>query len=92
MLRALIVLPTRDLVNQVRETFESIAKGQGLKVCYTSIGIEAQKRTLTRAKIASTTGQHSFVHEQNSIVETSSPLYGTDSFNYEHGPLTDLIG
>ena len=32
-LRALIVLPTRDLVNQVRETFEEVAKGRGLKVC-----------------------------------------------------------
>ena len=31
-LRALVVLPTRDLVVQVRETFESIAKGRGLKV------------------------------------------------------------
>jgi ATP-dependent RNA helicase DDX51/DBP6 len=32
-LRALIVLPTRDLVNQVRETFDAISKGTGLKVC-----------------------------------------------------------
>ena len=31
-LRALIVLPTRDLVLQVQETFEAIAKGRGLKV------------------------------------------------------------
>ncbi|KZT07643.1 DEAD-domain-containing protein [Laetiporus sulphureus 93-53] len=31
-LRALIVLPTRDLVTQVRETFEAIAKGRGLKI------------------------------------------------------------
>ena len=31
-LRALVVLPTRDLVIQVRETFEVIAKGRGLKV------------------------------------------------------------
>ena len=31
-LRALVVLPTRDLVVQVRETFEAIAKGRGLKV------------------------------------------------------------
>lgn len=33
-LRALVVLPTRDLVAQVRETFEAIGKGRGLKVCY----------------------------------------------------------
>ncbi|KAF9468213.1 P-loop containing nucleoside triphosphate hydrolase protein [Collybia nuda] len=31
-LRALIVLPTRDLVAQVRETFEEIGKGRGLKI------------------------------------------------------------
>ncbi|KAJ3757412.1 DEAD-domain-containing protein [Lentinula raphanica] len=31
-LRALIVLPTRDLVMQVRETFEEISKGRGLKI------------------------------------------------------------
>ncbi|KAF8273332.1 P-loop containing nucleoside triphosphate hydrolase protein [Lactarius quietus] len=31
-LRALVVLPTRDLVIQVRETFEAIAKGRGLKI------------------------------------------------------------
>lgn len=32
-LRALIVLPTRDLVVQVRETLEALAKGTGLMVC-----------------------------------------------------------
>ena len=31
-LRALVVLPTRDLVMQVRETFEAVSKGRGLKV------------------------------------------------------------
>lgn len=31
-LRALIVLPTRDLVLQVQETFEAVSKGRGLKV------------------------------------------------------------
>jgi ATP-dependent RNA helicase DDX51/DBP6 len=31
-LRALIVLPTRDLVVQVRETIEALAKGTGLVV------------------------------------------------------------
>ncbi|GAA5989854.1 hypothetical protein JCM10908_002351 [Rhodotorula pacifica] len=31
-LRALVLLPTRDLVGQVRETFESYMKGTGLKV------------------------------------------------------------
>ncbi|EIN04039.1 DEAD-domain-containing protein [Punctularia strigosozonata HHB-11173 SS5] len=31
-LRALVVLPTRDLVAQVRETFEAVGKGRGLKI------------------------------------------------------------
>ncbi|KZP00427.1 DEAD-domain-containing protein [Calocera viscosa TUFC12733] len=31
-LRALVVLPTRDLVQQVRETMESLCKGTGLRV------------------------------------------------------------
>jgi ATP-dependent RNA helicase DDX51/DBP6 len=31
-LRALVVLPTRDLVAQVRETFEALAKGRALAV------------------------------------------------------------
>ena len=31
-LRALVVLPTRDLVAQVRETMEGLAKGTGLVV------------------------------------------------------------
>ena len=36
-LRALVILPTRDLVIQVRETFEAISKGRGLKVSAISI-------------------------------------------------------
>ncbi|KAH9838407.1 DEAD-domain-containing protein [Rhodofomes roseus] len=35
-LRALIVLPTRDLVTQVRETFEAVAKGRGVKIATAS--------------------------------------------------------
>jgi ATP-dependent RNA helicase DDX51/DBP6 len=31
-LRALVVLPTRDLVAQVREAFEAVGKNRGLKV------------------------------------------------------------
>ncbi|GAA5838237.1 hypothetical protein JCM3766R1_001870 [Sporobolomyces carnicolor] len=31
-MRALVLLPTRDLVGQVRETFEGFAKGTGLKI------------------------------------------------------------
>ncbi|KZT39974.1 DEAD-domain-containing protein [Sistotremastrum suecicum HHB10207 ss-3] len=31
-LRALIIVPTRDLVSQVRETIEAVSKGRGLKI------------------------------------------------------------
>ncbi|KAL1724352.1 P-loop containing nucleoside triphosphate hydrolase protein [Schizophyllum commune] len=31
-LRALVVVPTRDLVTQVKETFEAVGKGRGLKI------------------------------------------------------------
>ncbi|KAK4051503.1 ATP-dependent RNA helicase dbp6 [Microbotryomycetes sp. JL221] len=48
-LRALILLPTRDLVTQVRETFEKFSKSTGIK-----IGV--------------TTGQHSFLHEQEMLM------------------------
>ncbi|KAF9914978.1 ATP-dependent RNA helicase dbp6 [Lobosporangium transversale] len=48
-LRALVVLPTRDLCVQVKETFETFVKGTDLK-------------------IATSTGQNSFAHEQNILV------------------------
>ncbi|KAG0227018.1 P-loop containing nucleoside triphosphate hydrolase protein [Mortierella sp. GBAus27b] len=51
-LRALVVLPTRDLCIQVKETFETFIKGTDLK-------------------IATSTGQNSFVHEQNILVGES---------------------
>ncbi|SCV73173.1 BQ2448_7098 [Microbotryum intermedium] len=61
-LRALVVLPTRDLVGQVRETFEAFGKGLGLK-------------------IGTATGQHSFTHEQASLVgeNASATLEGGSS-------------
>lgn len=51
-LRALIVLPTRDLCIQVKETFDTFIKGTDLK-------------------IATSTGQNSFTHEQNILVGES---------------------
>ena len=53
-LRALIVLPTRDLVVQVRETLESFAKGTGLVVRETAlVGTRADDRSaLQRGNIA----------------------------------------
>lgn len=64
-LRALIVLPTRDLVVQVRETLEILAKGTGLTVSTTL----RPRISLTQGQIGSATGQHSFSHEQNAIIE-----------------------
>lgn len=73
-LRALIVLPTRDLVTQVRETFESIAKGRGLKV--NNRNTLWQLTTLDNlSQIASTAGHHSFPHEQQTLVDTSAPKW-----------------
>lgn len=55
-LRALVVLPTRDLCVQVKETFETFVKGTDLK-------------------IATSTGQNSFAHEQNILVgDINTPL------------------
>ncbi|KAF9153609.1 ATP-dependent RNA helicase dbp6 [Linnemannia schmuckeri] len=51
-LRALVVLPTRDLCIQVKETFETFVKGTDLK-------------------IATSTGQNSFAHEQTILVGES---------------------
>lgn len=51
-LRALVVLPTRDLCIQVKETFETFVKGTDLK-------------------IATSTGQNSFAHEQAILVGES---------------------
>ncbi|KAG0227074.1 ATP-dependent RNA helicase dbp6 [Actinomortierella wolfii] len=60
-LRALIVLPTRDLCVQVKETFETFTKGTDLKV-------------------ATTTGQSSFAHEQSLLVgDLTQPKMGGDS-------------
>ncbi|SCZ94641.1 BZ3500_MvSof-1268-A1-R1_Chr12-3g04016 [Microbotryum saponariae] len=67
-LRALIVLPTRDLVGQVRETFEAFSKGLGLK-------------------IGTATGQHSFTHEQTSLVGENA----STSFLQGGSSLVDIL-
>ncbi|KAK3845026.1 MAG: P-loop containing nucleoside triphosphate hydrolase protein, partial [Linnemannia gamsii] len=54
-LRALIVLPTRDLCIQVKETFDTFVKGTDLR-------------------IATSTGQNSFAHEQAILVGESHSL------------------
>ena len=60
-LRGLVVLPTRDLVHQVREVFEQFSRGTGLR-------------------IGTATGQHSFSHEQSTLVdESEADLLGGSS-------------
>ena len=63
-LRALVVLPTRDLVVQVRETFEAISRGRGLKVIADTFGFSMY----SSYQIGTATGQHSFSHEQAQLV------------------------
>ncbi|KAF9995897.1 ATP-dependent RNA helicase dbp6 [Entomortierella chlamydospora] len=60
-LRALVILPTRDLCVQVKETFETFVKGTDLK-------------------IATTTGQNSFAHEQNILVGSSGDIHTNSGF------------
>ena len=71
-LRALIVLPTRDLVMQVRETFETVGKGRGLKVGKpTCLPCTFGGYDIALSGIA--TGQHSFAQEQGKLVADKSP-------------------
>lgn len=70
-LRALIVLPTRDLVSQVRSTLELVAKGSGLR-------------------IGTATGQHSFAHEQNQLVGSSSAV-DQDQDEAQSEPKIDIL-
>jgi ATP-dependent RNA helicase DDX51/DBP6 len=91
-LRALIILPTRDLVSQVKETFESVAKGTGLKVSslihlpsHKSISWRTPRRLTSLAnfspffsfrQIATVTGSQSFAAEQANLVHPSSSSVG----------------
>ena len=64
------MLPTRDLVNQVRETFEAIGKGRTLKVGLFSA--ETLLTVLNELQIGTATGQHSFAHEQAQFIADKS--------------------
>lgn len=68
-LRALIVLPTRDLVTQVKETLEEISKGSGLTVSTLSEPELSCCWELADIQIGTVTGQHSFAHEQTLLVD-----------------------
>ncbi|KAF9902319.1 ATP-dependent RNA helicase dbp6 [Linnemannia zychae] len=72
-LRALVVLPTRDLCIQVKETFETFVKGTDLK-------------------IATSTGQNSFAHEQTMLVgESHSHSHNTPRILGGHSRVDVLI-
>lgn len=67
------MLPTRDLVNQVRETFEAVGKGRALKVRPGSA--EVLVVVLIELQIGTATGQHSFAHEQAQLIADKSVQY-----------------
>jgi hypothetical protein len=67
-LRALVVLPTRDLVTQVKETFDAFVKGTNLKVMYTVFNLVYMIYSFV-VKVAASSGQQSFAHEQNTLVD-----------------------
>ncbi|PPR03678.1 hypothetical protein CVT24_007799 [Panaeolus cyanescens] len=75
-LRALIVLPTRDLVSQVRETFEALSRGTGLKVCRLVVN---PGNCINKEQIGTATGHHSFSHEQSQLVNLTPCLQGGSS-------------
>ena len=84
------MLPTRDLVSQVRETFEAVTKGTGLKVRTIAtrvdvVGIKVYINisffhsyflTFFICQIATATGHHSFAQEQAQIVDNLDDRYG----------------
>lgn len=80
-LRALVILPTRDLVSQTRETFEAVAKGTGLKVRWLMrvppscrlIHDPDCLRVFLFFQLATVTGSQSFSTEQSYLVD---PLTG----------------
>lgn len=72
-LRALVVLPTRDLCVQVKETFDTFVKGTDLK-------------------IATSTGQNSFAHEQGVLVgDNHSTVTGTPEDSWGGHSRVDVL-
>ncbi|KAG0337383.1 ATP-dependent RNA helicase dbp6 [Podila horticola] len=72
-LRALVVLPTRDLCVQVKETFDTFVKGTDLK-------------------IATSTGQNSFAHEQGVLAgDNHSTVTGTPEDSWGGHSRVDVL-
>ncbi|KAG8712210.1 ATP-dependent RNA helicase dbp6 [Ceratobasidium sp. 423] len=90
-LRALVVLPTRELAVQVRETFDAVAKGRGLKIAIAtgqhSFAHEQSQliHTLPPSAIHPTPQHHSKV---DILICTpgrlTDHLHGTPGFTLEH--------
>ncbi|KAG9104340.1 ATP-dependent RNA helicase dbp6 [Ceratobasidium sp. 370] len=89
-LRALIVLPTRDLVIQVRETLEAVAKGRGLKIAVVtgqhSFAHEQSQLVHVLPSTAASTPQY---HSKVDVLictpgRLTDHLRGTPGFTLEH--------
>ncbi|QRV89703.1 DEAD/DEAH box helicase [Ceratobasidium sp. AG-Ba] len=89
-LRALVVLPTRDLVSQVRETFEAVTKGRGLKIAVVtgqhSFAHEQSQLVHTVPSLAELSPQY---HSKVDVLictpgRLTDHLRGTPGFTLEH--------
>ena len=71
-LRALILVPTRDLVRQVKETVDHFIEGTDLKVVAISGGMQKQQRRDTTPS-HKTSVQRGFLREQALLVDAGEP-------------------
>ncbi|PFH53179.1 hypothetical protein AMATHDRAFT_138341 [Amanita thiersii Skay4041] len=86
-LRALIILPTRDLVSQVRETLEAVSKGRGLK-----IGIASGQHSFSHEQSLLIANQSPNIHGGSSKVDIlictpgrlMDHLNATPNFSLQH--------
>jgi len=86
-LRALVVLPTRDLVMQVQETFEAVSKGRGLK-----IGVATGQHSFAHEQGQLVADQTTKLHGGSSKVDIlictpgrlMDHLNGTPNFSLQH--------
>ncbi|KAF9223498.1 DEAD-domain-containing protein [Gyrodon lividus] len=86
-LRALIVLPTRDLVTQVRETFEAVGKGRALKIG-TATGQHSFAHEQAQLVLGTATGWQGGSSKVDILVCTPGRLMdhinGTPHFSLQH--------
>ncbi|TFK40145.1 P-loop containing nucleoside triphosphate hydrolase protein [Crucibulum laeve] len=86
-LRALVVLPTRDLVVQVRETFEALGKGHGLKIG-TATGQHSFAHEQSQLVFDKSTDLHSGSSKVDILICTPGRLIdhlnGTPNFSLQH--------